>query len=473
MDQQAAVETNQESNAGARSPVVRVSLALAWLVFGLLVLALLLPPRFSATARFGFDVAAQPPAASVNGVVQLLQSRELAGEALGHMTDRDVATLARARFPKWMSRLMGDAADWTEKDRAAAILASSLRVTPINGGRAIALTVSAARPALAARAAGAYATAYANLDASVRDRSGNAAAVGAAPILRLEKPPEASNVPDPPTPARLAALALLFIGIGLLTVSLGRRTRPRGPVSPRSLPRESIAPPRVSWIEAGSTGGLGTVEAANLLARRLTAMAEAGPARSRLVVVTSEQPVDRSAPVAVALARRLSEGESRVALVALDGDSGDLAALVSDPWAPGMSEMLFGVAGFGETIHRDTQSRAHVIPPGRHARGGVGVVKAERLSLILKALCQTYDFVVVAAPAFAGAGGAGQLAALDPLIVCIEEDSARGGGIDTFEALAGRGFRNVVMLRLSVPDGVESSPVPDSLPVPSLTATAA
>lgn len=472
MDQQAAVETNRDSEAGARSPLVRVSLALTWLVFGLLVLALLLPPRFSATVRFGFDVAAQPPAASVSGVMQVLQSRELATEALGYMTERDVASFAHASFPRWMTRFLGGSADDTERERAAALLAASLRVAPLNGGRAIALTVSAERPALAARAARAYATAYANLDASIRTRTGNVAAVEAAPALRLETPPEASNVPDPPTPARLAVLALLTVGVGVLTFSFGRQARPRGPVPPRPLPRESIAPPRVSWIEAGSAGGLGTVEAANLLARRLTSSGEAGNGR-RLVVVTSEQPVDRSAPVAVALARRLSEGESRVALVALDGDSGDLAALVSDPWAPGMSEMLFGVAGFGETIHRDTKSRAHVIPPGRHARGGAGVVKAERLGLILKALSQTYDFVVVAAPAFAGAGGAGQLATLDPLIVCIEEDSARGGGIDTFEALAVRGFRTVVMLRLSVPDGVEIAPAPDSLPVPSLTATAA
>lgn len=473
MDQQAAVATNQDRPAAGRGLTARVSLALIWLAFGLLVLALLLPPRFSATARFGFDVAAQPPAASISGVVQVLHSRELAGEALGTMSDRDVAAFAHAALPKWLSRLMGGSADWTEKDRAAAILASRLRATPINGGRAIELTVTAERPALAARAARAYAAAYANLDASVRERAGNPAAIDAAPALRLVQPPRASNVPDPPSVSRLVVLALLSVGVGFLTLVLGRQPMPRGPVPSRALPRESTAAPRVSWIEAGSTGGLGTVEAANLLARRLTSTAVTGMGRSRLVVVTSEQPMDRSAPVAVALARRLAEGESRVALVALDGDSGELAALVSDPWAPGMSEMLFGVAGFGETIHRDTKSRAHVIPPGRHARGGAGVVKAERLSLILSALSQTYDFVVVAAPAFAGAGGAVQLSALEPLIVCIEEDCARGGGIDTFEALAGRGFRNVVMLRLSIPDGTIAAPVQDSLPVPSLTASAA
>lgn len=475
MDQQAAVETNQESSATGRGRAVGVSLALTWLVFGLLVLALLLPPRFSATARFGFDVAAQPPAASVSGVVQVFQSRELAGEALGYLSPRDVEAFAHASLPKWMSRLMGGGADWSEKDRAAAALASRLRATPINGGRVIELRVSAERPALAARAARAYATAYASLDASVRDRAGNPAAVEAAPALRLEAPPQAANLPDPPSPAQIAALVILCGLMGLVTFSFGRKAAPRGPVPPRALPRESITPPRVSWIEAGSTGGLGTLEAANLLARRLTASTEPAAGGSRLVVVTSEQPEDRSAPVAVALARRLSEGESRVALVALDGDSGELAALVSDPWAPGMSEMLFGVAGFGETIHRDTKSRAHVIPPGRHARGGAGVVKAERLSLILNALSQTYDFVVVAAPAFAGAGGAVQLSTLEPLIVCIEEDSARGGGIDTFEALAGRGFRNVVMLRLSAKDADRSDmpSAPDSLPVPSLTASAA
>lgn len=465
MDQEAG---HHGKSAGRRRDGLR--LGFAWLGFAALALALLLPPRFSATARLGFDLATPPSPTMVSGVIQMLHSRELAAEALADLPQEDVAHLAQSVGPQWIARLMGRSPDGSDRERAATALSSSLRVEPARGGRALELTVSADQPARAGRAARAYIAAFSRLDAGARKATEHSA-TETAPALRLERAPQISNRPDLPSPAKLTVILLMGAVLVLITLRLRRRPLQTGRVALRNLPRESMPAVPPTWFDGTTTGSLGTSEAADLLARRLTLP----DTTTRLVVVTSEQPMDRSAPVAVALARRLAEGESRVALVALDGDSGDLAGLVSDPWAPGMAEMLFGVAGFGETIHRDTRSRAHVIPPGRHARGGAGIVHAERLSLILSALSQTYDFVIVAAPAFAGTSGAVRLAKLDPLLVCIEEENAHGGGIDTFEALSARGFRNVVMLRLSAQ--ALDVPTPECtdrpLPTPSLTAHAA
>ena len=191
---------------------------------------------------------------------------------------------------------------------------------------------------------------------------------------------------------------------------------------------------------------------------------------SPLVIVSSDDLPEDSAACAIALARRLSE-EARVALVALDGGSWVLAGLVPDSFAPGMSELLFGVAGFGETIHRDAHSRAHVIPPGRDARGGSFVVGAERLALVLGALKRTYDYVVVAAPSLSGAEGGERLSALDPLVVCVTADTAPStAAVESFDALAHQRFARVVMLCLADPQGEDSVMEGDAPPLPTLDA---
>lgn len=89
-------------------------------------------------------------------------------------------------------------------------------------------------------------------------------------------------------------------------------------------------------------------------------------------------------------------------IVCLDMASPLLDELTADPRAPGLTDLLFGVASFSDTIHREAASRCHVIPPGRGARDADGLIATDRLTLILSALEQTYDHVVVAAPPLGG-----------------------------------------------------------------------
>ena len=61
---------------------------------------------------------------------------------------------------------------------------------------------------------------------------------------------------------------------------------------------------------------------------------------------------------------------------------------------PGLSELLSGRASFAEVIHRDHASRLHFIPTGRADADFCD------FDLILDALLETYDFIILLAPGF-------------------------------------------------------------------------
>ena len=130
----------------------------------------------------------------------------------------------------------------------------------------------------------------------------------------------------------------------------------------------------------------------------------ASPARNgaaRILIVPA--PGCPASPTAVLdLARRLC-AEGRAILVDCNGDDPVVEAriLALDTYGPGdadplgLSELLRGRASFAEVIHRDSQSRLHVIPvglPGLEASG------LDTIDLVLDALGETYDYVLLHAP---------------------------------------------------------------------------
>lgn len=82
------------------------------------------------------------------------------------------------------------------------------------------------------------------------------------------------------------------------------------------------------------------------------------------------------------LARSLADA-GRTILVVFGGGGGA---------RPGLSELVDGSASFSEAIHRETGSRLHILPSGR-GRTAPGV----DLNVVLEALADTYDFVVLSA----------------------------------------------------------------------------
>mgnify|MGYP001206674783 CR=1 FL=1 len=410
----------------------------------------LLPLRFAATAHLVFKAGAPPPAAVTRGIGQVLASRDMAREVARRLDAADLSRLTGG------PALFSGAAEAAPNPQALAArrILRDLDVRPVQGGRGLSVMVSAGSPGLAARLADAYVAAFLALEEAARAEAGPEATL--LPPLRAGARADARWLPEPPRPLALIMLALAAMALWAghrLAVGIEHPAPEAAPV-----PVQLSVPQRVFWLDRGTATGLGTEAAVARLLPRL----ENG--QGRLVLVSADDPAsDAAAALALALARHLA-AERRVVMVALDGGSQLLSGLVSDSWAAGVGELLFGVAGFAEALHRDTASHAHLIPPGRDLRPGPDMLAAERLPVVLEALRRTYDHVIVAAPSLVGVTGVEEIAALAPLVVCAQSDAAPAtAAVESFDALAAAGFAGVVMLRLA-----DGSIAPDAEPVPSL-----
>lgn len=103
---------------------------------------------------------------------------------------------------------------------------------------------------------------------------------------------------------------------------------------------------------------------------------------------------DNGSAATVSLTRMLADAGRRVILIDMTGSGYITELMAEDRTALGVTDLLCGEAAFGDTIHGDRLSDAHLIPQGqsdvRRAMRGV-----DRLSLLLDALAAAYDLVVV------------------------------------------------------------------------------
>ena len=124
------------------------------------------------------------------------------------------------------------------------------------------------------------------------------------------------------------------------------------------------------------------------------------PGRGLQIVGTSVGQETGASDSLITLSRTLAN-KGRSLIVDLGTTPMKLAAL-SDPeqgrakimTLVGLSELLAGDAGFAEVIHRDCASRLHFIPTGQQD------ADFRDFDLILDALSETYDFIVLLTPAF-------------------------------------------------------------------------
>jgi Mrp family chromosome partitioning ATPase len=209
---------------------------------------------------------------------------------------------------------------------------------------------------------------------------------------------------------------------------------------PRSLapaiPEEVGAPEKSPWIGASSV--------APDRERELAALVDQVSDRGRgLLVITSVEDRARAANVALEVARELGQRGSRVLFV--DCRVGD----AQDRGKPGLSDLIFGVASFGEVIQRDQGSRIHVIAVGRGIRDTAALLVSERLSIILGALSQTYDHVVLFVPSLASVDGGARLARFARGVVLVTGEGDESAAAAAFDALSARGFPNVAVASIS------------------------
>ena len=184
--------------------------------------------------------------------------------------------------------------------------------------------------------------------------------------------------------------AALLLGLGRLLPAgdIGRTYRQE------PLPESSRAQPGSSFRRAESVPHAATH--ADLASdsgqdaeidRLATHVARAGSGgRARRILITHSSSVETPlagldcAAFASQFARALAQ-EGRTILVIFGAGGGS---------RPGLSELVDGSASFSEAIHREAGARLHILPSGRdRATTGSG------LNVVLDALSDTYDFVVL------------------------------------------------------------------------------
>jgi hypothetical protein len=199
---------------------------------------------------------------------------------------------------------------------------------------------------------------------------------------------------DGPATGFLAGAASL-LGLGRLFRPVARVSDflpAEGPVQ-RSLRPTPIFRPIDPPVAAGVASAAQIPEtqgsATDEIERLASHIAGKGPVdRARRVLIThgalAETPLAGldCAAFSSQLARALST-EGRTILVIFGAGGGV---------RPGMSELIDGSASFSEAIHREAGSRLHILPSGRGRAAPCG-----GLNVVLDALSDTYDYVVLSA----------------------------------------------------------------------------
>lgn len=127
------------------------------------------------------------------------------------------------------------------------------------------------------------------------------------------------------------------------------------------------------------------------------ALREAGDSGKRIAIIGAARGIGTTT-AAVALARTLALN-ARVILVDLSLERPHLAAITTDPRAPGVTDLVRGTASFGQIITRDRSSRVQVISAGRAGGDQATTYMSERLAIAIDALSRAYDHVVIDAGA--------------------------------------------------------------------------
>ncbi|MCW5681595.1 MAG: lipopolysaccharide biosynthesis protein [Xanthobacteraceae bacterium] len=167
------------------------------------------------------------------------------------------------------------------------------------------------------------------------------------------------------------------------------------------------------------------------------------------IVLVTRNANEPSSQLALDVARDLAGNGAKVVYADLDGESGVGAALVPGSGGRGLNDLLAGFAKFGEAIHRDPLSRAHVLGTGRSVPSFASLLTADRLAIVLGALAQTYEHVIVAVPPLATTVGANRLARFTRGVMLIAGESDEIMATAAADAITAKGFANVAMVTIN------------------------
>ena len=206
--------------------------------------------------------------------------------------------------------------------------------------------------------------------------------------------------------AGLATLIVSSVVIMLMELFSGRALKAATPIVPVAAPglepeRDHIAvaePPRqaspVQPMSAAEAEDIAETAAEERSDYAIESVAE-HIIGSRIPVAFGLSPDgDGGSTSMVLLAREISEAGKSVILIDMTGSLLPTKLMAADRYLPGITDLLTGDAAFGDTIHSDRLSNAHIVPRGR-ADLAEALRGADRLSIIIGALSDAYDVVLV------------------------------------------------------------------------------
>jgi Mrp family chromosome partitioning ATPase len=170
---------------------------------------------------------------------------------------------------------------------------------------------------------------------------------------------------------------------------------------------------------AGASVELGTEIAG--IAAHLISLKPA--ARGVIVLLSRASDEDPTPSFSLPLGRDLAES-CRTVLVDLDRHADSLSHAAGLSAAPGLADLVANEIGFSDAIHRDPHSRLHIVPAGLSAEAPDRPTEARDLTVVLDALAQTYDAVLVDTRALVAA------ATMKALIAAVDVTLIVRGGAD-------------------------------------------
>jgi Mrp family chromosome partitioning ATPase len=254
----------------------------------------------------------------------------------------------------------------------------------------------------------------------------------------------------------IATLATLMLSAGsIVTGELLRMTSPRGPatvVAARPAPARAPAPAAAAAVVAPAAPAVApqippareerhdpAAPASDLgrIAAELRALGDA----ARKISVMGVSDAAGTSLTALTLARVLGR-DSGVVLVDMSRSS-TVRAVMADPSAPGLSDLVAGTASFGQIIGKDRMSRVQIIGSGTD-KVDAAMLQSARLGMTIDALMRVYDHVILDAGSLDDIPE--QLVATNAHAVLIATglDAATREVIS--KELLGAGFRGVTML---------------------------
>jgi succinoglycan biosynthesis transport protein ExoP len=240
----------------------------------------------------------------------------------------------------------------------------------------------------------------------------------------------------------IATLGALILMIGFLATSLllrGQVYRAAAPVQAARSEEEEV--PLVPELPKHDP-----VRAQPPLARDIKPLSEQVKRMGRGIVAITRAGTEPSSELAFDLARDLSEANTRVLFVDLDVET---AVSQKAGVQHGIGDLLLGKVSFGEAIERDPGSRVHILGIGRMMPDIAAILSADRLAIVLGAVAQSYEHIVVTTPSLLRYSYASRLARFARGTVVVASEDNTGPGIAAADALGAMGFSNIAVIAVS------------------------